>query len=32
VRQAVFEAVPEVGDVVVELNTDHLARLWGRLQ
>jgi cation diffusion facilitator family transporter len=32
VRQAVYEAVPEVGDAVVELNTDHLARLWARLQ
>jgi len=32
VRCAVYEDVPEVGDAAVELNTDHLARLWGRLQ
>jgi cation diffusion facilitator family transporter len=32
VRQAVCERVPLVGDVVVELNTDHLARLRQRLQ
>lgn len=32
VRRAVYAAVPEVGDAVVELNTDHLARLWGRFQ
>jgi cation diffusion facilitator family transporter len=32
VRRAVYTDVPEVGDAVVELNTDHLARLWGRLR
>lgn len=32
VRQAIFEHVPNIGDVVVELNTDHLARLRQRLQ
>jgi cation diffusion facilitator family transporter len=32
VRMAIYEAVPEVGDATVELNTDHLARLWGRLR
>ncbi|HLZ25212.1 MAG TPA: cation diffusion facilitator family transporter [Ktedonobacterales bacterium] len=32
VRRAVYADVPEVGDAVVELNTDHLARLWGRLR
>lgn len=32
VRQAIYAHVPEVGDAVVELNTDHLARLWGRLR
>jgi cation diffusion facilitator family transporter len=32
VRRAVYEAVPEVGDAVIELNTDHLARLWARFR
>lgn len=32
VRRAVYADVPEVGDAVVELNTDHLARLWNRLR
>ncbi len=32
VRRAVYEAVPEVGDAVVEFNTDHLARLWARFR
>ncbi len=32
VRQAVYDAVPEVGDATVELNTDHVARLRGRLR
>jgi cation diffusion facilitator family transporter len=32
IRCAIYEAVPEVGDAVVEFNTDHLARLWGRLR
>lgn len=32
VRQAVCAAVPEVGDVAVELNTDHFARLRRQLQ
>jgi cation diffusion facilitator family transporter len=31
VRQAVYTQVPHVGDVVVELNTDHFARLRGQL-
>lgn len=30
VRGAVYAAVPQVGDAMVELNTDHLARLWSR--
>ncbi len=32
VRRAVFVRVPEVGDATVELNTNHLARLTGRLR
>lgn len=32
VRQAVCAVVPSVGDVVVELNTDHFARLRGKLR
>jgi cation diffusion facilitator family transporter len=32
VRQAVYSAVPEVGDATVELNTDHVARLRRRLR
>ncbi len=32
VRYAVYQHVPEVGDAVVEFNTDHLARLWGRFR
>jgi cation diffusion facilitator family transporter len=32
VRRAVYTEIPEVGDVVVELNTDHVARLRGRLR
>jgi cation diffusion facilitator family transporter len=32
VRDAVCRAVPEVGDVAVELNTDHYARLRRQLQ
>ncbi len=32
VRQAVYQAAPEVGDVTVELNTDHLARLRRQLR
>ena len=32
VRRAVYLAVPEVGDAVVELNTNHLARLHRRLR
>lgn len=32
VRRAIYDKVPEVGDVVVELNTDHLARLWRHLR
>jgi divalent metal cation (Fe/Co/Zn/Cd) transporter len=31
-RQAVYAAVPRVGDVMVEFNTDHLARLWARFR
>ncbi|HKV85840.1 MAG TPA: cation diffusion facilitator family transporter [Ktedonobacterales bacterium] len=31
-RQAVYTAVPRVGDVMVEFNTDHLARLWARFR
>jgi cation diffusion facilitator family transporter len=32
VRQAVYKQVPNVGDVVIELNTNHLARLRERLR
>jgi divalent metal cation (Fe/Co/Zn/Cd) transporter len=32
VRQAVYTEVPNVGDVVVELNTNHFARLRGKLR
>jgi divalent metal cation (Fe/Co/Zn/Cd) transporter len=32
VRQAVYAEVPNVGDVVVELNTNHFARLRGKLR
>lgn len=32
VRQAIYAAVPEVGDATVELNTDHVARLRDRLR
>ena len=32
VRQAVYAEVPHVGDVVVELNTNHFARLRGKLR
>lgn len=32
VRRAIYEEVPEVGDAVIEFNTNHLARLWGRLR
>jgi divalent metal cation (Fe/Co/Zn/Cd) transporter len=32
VRRAVYTKIPEVGDVAVELNTDHVARLRGRLR
>lgn len=32
VRRAIYDDVPEVGDVMIEFNTDHLARLWGRLR
>lgn len=32
VRHAIYEEIPEVGDAVVELNTDHLARLRRRLR
>jgi len=32
VRQAVYTDVPHVGDVVVELNTNHFARLRGKLR
>lgn len=32
VRRAIYDDVPEVGDAMIELNTDHLARLWGRLR
>ncbi len=32
VRRAIYEEVPEVGDAVIEFNTDHLARLWSRLR
>jgi cation diffusion facilitator family transporter len=32
VRQAVYQQVPNVGDVVIELNTNHLARLRERLR
>ncbi|MBF6591884.1 MAG: cation transporter [Ktedonobacterales bacterium] len=31
VREAIYDAVPEVGDAMVELNTDHVTRLRGRL-
>lgn len=30
VRLTIYEAVPQVGDAMVEFNTDHLARLWSR--
>ena len=30
VRETVYDAAPEVGDAMVEFNTDHLARLWSR--
>lgn len=30
VRNTIYEAVPRVGDAMVEFNTDHLARLWSR--
>lgn len=32
VREAIYGAVPEVGDAMVELNTDHAARLRRRLR
>lgn len=32
VRQAIYAEVPNVGDVVIELNTNHLARLQKRLR
>ena len=32
VRQAVYMEEPDVGDVVVELNTNHVARLRGRVR
>ncbi len=32
VRQTVYTEVPHVGDVVVELNTNHFARLRGKLR
>ncbi|HEX6122941.1 MAG TPA: cation diffusion facilitator family transporter [Ktedonobacterales bacterium] len=32
IRRAIYAAVPEVGDATVELNTDHIARLRGRLR
>ena len=32
VRQAVYTEEPDVGDVVVELNTNHVARLRGRVR
>jgi cation diffusion facilitator family transporter len=32
VRRAIYAEVPEVGDAAIEFNTDHLARLWGRLR
>ena len=32
VRRAIYDDVPEVGDAMIEINTDHLARLWGRLR
>jgi cation diffusion facilitator family transporter len=32
VRQAVYQQVPNVGDVVIELNTNHLTRLRERLR
>ena len=32
VRQAVYAEVPDVGDVVVELNTNHIARLHRKLR
>lgn len=32
VRRAIYVEVPEVGDAMIEFNSDHLARLWGRLR
>lgn len=32
IRRAIYEDVPEVGDAVIEFNTNHLTRLWGRLR
>jgi divalent metal cation (Fe/Co/Zn/Cd) transporter len=32
VRRAIYTNVPEVGDAMVELNTDHLERIQARLQ
>jgi hypothetical protein len=32
VRDSVYAAVPDVGDVMVELNTNHVARLRKKLR